>query len=92
MYESSPMIDLTQRAKALSGVYENVALTSLNDHVLRMSRMEKAYPWHCHPNSDRPPYRSHATGRVRRSLLPLVFYFGERPALFVRFSCNGASF
>ncbi len=52
MYVTTSTIDLIQRAKALSGVYENVALTRLNDHVVRMSHMEKAYPWHFHPNSD----------------------------------------
>jgi mannose-6-phosphate isomerase-like protein (cupin superfamily) len=52
MYEATPMIDLMQRAKALSGAYENVVLTRFNDHVVRMSRMEKAYFWHFHPNSD----------------------------------------
>lgn len=52
MYEATPMIDLMQRAKALSGAYENVVLTKFNDHVVRMSRMEKAYSWHFHPNSD----------------------------------------
>jgi mannose-6-phosphate isomerase-like protein (cupin superfamily) len=46
------MIDLMQRAKSLFGVYENVVLTNFNDHVVRMSRMEKAYFWHLHPNSD----------------------------------------
>ena len=52
MYQSTQMIDLMQRAKALSGEYENVVLSEFNDHVLRMSRMEKAYFWHFHPNSD----------------------------------------
>jgi mannose-6-phosphate isomerase-like protein (cupin superfamily) len=46
------MIDLMQGAKALSGEYENVILSEVNDHVVRMSRMEKAYFWHFHPNSD----------------------------------------
>jgi len=46
------MIDLMQRAKSLFGVYENVVLTNFNDHVVRMSRMEEAYFWHLHPNSD----------------------------------------
>jgi quercetin dioxygenase-like cupin family protein len=46
------VIDLMQRAKALSGEYENVVLSKFNDHVVRMSRMEKAYFWHFHPNSD----------------------------------------
>ena len=52
MYQSTQMIDLMQRAKALSGEYENVILSECNDHVVRMSRMEKAYFWHFHPNSD----------------------------------------
>jgi mannose-6-phosphate isomerase-like protein (cupin superfamily) len=52
MYETLPIIDLAQRAKALSGEYENVILTRFNDHVVRMGRMEKAYFWHFHPNSD----------------------------------------
>jgi mannose-6-phosphate isomerase-like protein (cupin superfamily) len=52
MCEATPTIDLKQRANALSGAYANVVLTNLNDHVVRMSRMEKAYFWHLHPNSD----------------------------------------
>jgi hypothetical protein len=52
MYQSAQMIDLMQRAKALSGEYENVVLSTFNDHVVRMSRMEKACFWHFHPNSD----------------------------------------
>ena len=52
MCEATQMIDLMRRAEALSGEYENVVLGKLNDHVVRMSRMEKAYFWHFHPNSD----------------------------------------
>lgn len=52
MHEATQMIDLMQRTKALSGEYENVVLSKFNDHVVRMSRMEKAYFWHFHPNSD----------------------------------------
>src|SRR5260370_9449211 len=52
MHDVTQMIDLAQRAKGLSGEYENVVLNKLNDHVVRMSRMEKAYFWHFHPNSD----------------------------------------
>ena len=36
----------------MSGAYENVILVTLNDHVVRMSRMEQPYVWHIHPNSD----------------------------------------
>jgi mannose-6-phosphate isomerase-like protein (cupin superfamily) len=52
MYQTTQMIDLMQRAKAMSGEYENVILSRFNDQVVRMSRMEKAYFWHFHPNSD----------------------------------------
>ena len=52
MQQVMQMIDLVQRAKALSGEYENVLLNRFNDHVVRMSRMERAYFWHFHPNSD----------------------------------------
>lgn len=52
MDEATPTIDLVRQAKALSGAYENVVLARVNDHVVRMSRMERAYFWHVHPNSD----------------------------------------
>ncbi len=52
MHEACATVDLTQRAKTLSGPYENVVLATVNDHVIRMSRMEQPYPWHLHPNSD----------------------------------------
>jgi len=52
MYDVTQMVDLVQRAKGLSGEYENVVLNKFNDNVVRMSRMEKAYFWHFHPNSD----------------------------------------
>jgi hypothetical protein len=41
MYDVMQMVDLVQRAKGLSGEYENVVLNKFNDHVVRMSRMEK---------------------------------------------------
>ena len=52
MEKVPPTIDLIKGAKALCGVYENVVLTTFDDHVVRMSRMEKPYFWHFHPNSD----------------------------------------
>jgi mannose-6-phosphate isomerase-like protein (cupin superfamily) len=52
MCDATQMIDLMQLAKGLSGEYENVVLSKFNDHVVRMSRMEKAYFWHFHPNTD----------------------------------------
>jgi mannose-6-phosphate isomerase-like protein (cupin superfamily) len=52
MHEATPMIDLIPKARQLSGEYSNVILAQFNDHVVRMSRMEKPYFWHFHPNSD----------------------------------------
>jgi mannose-6-phosphate isomerase-like protein (cupin superfamily) len=52
MHHMTQILDLGQRAKGLSGEYENVVLSQFNDHVVRMSRMEKGYFWHFHPNSD----------------------------------------
>jgi mannose-6-phosphate isomerase-like protein (cupin superfamily) len=52
MAEYSELIDLVQRAAALSGKYENVVVARFNDHVVRMGRMTETYFWHFHPNSD----------------------------------------
>jgi mannose-6-phosphate isomerase-like protein (cupin superfamily) len=46
------LIDLMQRARELSGKYENVVIAQINDHVVRMSLMTEPYFWHYHPNSD----------------------------------------
>ena len=52
MSESMSVIDLMQTAKELSGNYENVVLSMINDHVVRISLMTEPYFWHFHPNSD----------------------------------------
>lgn len=52
MTQSINVIDLIQKAQELGGDYENVILSSLNDHVVRISRMTEPYFWHLHPNSD----------------------------------------
>jgi mannose-6-phosphate isomerase-like protein (cupin superfamily) len=46
------VMDLMQKAKELSGNYENVVLAEINDHVVRISLMTEPYFWHFHPNSD----------------------------------------
>jgi mannose-6-phosphate isomerase-like protein (cupin superfamily) len=51
MSESVDVIDLMQKAKELSGKYENVVLSAINDHVIRISLMTEPYFWHVHPNS-----------------------------------------
>jgi hypothetical protein len=52
MSESMSVIDLMQKATELSGNYENVVLSVINDHVVRISLMTEPYFWHLHPNSD----------------------------------------
>jgi mannose-6-phosphate isomerase-like protein (cupin superfamily) len=52
MNNPSNVLDLMQKAKELSGDYENVVLTEINDHVVRISLMTETYFWHFHPNSD----------------------------------------
>ena len=37
-------LDLMQRAKELSGAYENVVLGTVNDHVVRIALMTEPYP------------------------------------------------
>jgi mannose-6-phosphate isomerase-like protein (cupin superfamily) len=32
--------------------YENHVIAANNEHVVRISTMTEAYPWHFHPNSD----------------------------------------
>jgi mannose-6-phosphate isomerase-like protein (cupin superfamily) len=46
------LIDVGQKARELSGKYENVVLSRTNDHVVRISRMTEPYFWHLHPDSD----------------------------------------
>lgn len=46
------VIDLTQKAEELSGNYENVVVSVINDYVVRISLMTEPYFWHFHPNSD----------------------------------------
>ena len=46
------VIDLMQKAKELSGNYQNVVLSNINDHVVRIALMTEPYFWHLHPNSD----------------------------------------
>ena len=46
------VMDLLQKAKNLSGKYENVVVAEINDHVVRISLMTGPYFWHMHPDSD----------------------------------------
>ncbi len=52
MSELLSVIDILQKAKRLSGGYENVVIATVNDHVMRISLMTEPYFWHLHPNSD----------------------------------------
>jgi mannose-6-phosphate isomerase-like protein (cupin superfamily) len=52
MHEVLELIDLDEKARELSGSYENVVISQNNDHAVRISRMTEPYFWHLHPNSD----------------------------------------
>lgn len=45
------VITLANESSTGSG-YDNHPVTRLNDHVVRISTMEKPFHWHFHPNSD----------------------------------------
>ncbi|SMC44441.1 cupin domain-containing protein [Pedobacter africanus] len=45
-------IDINQVSQAATGDYTNLALSVVNDQVIRMSVMTRPYYWHYHPNSD----------------------------------------
>ena len=45
-------IDLAATHATVTAPYWNEALTSVNDHQIRMSVMTEAFGWHVHPDSD----------------------------------------
>lgn len=45
-------IDIRKLKDPVQSGYYNEAITSVNDHVIRVSVMTSGYPWHLHPNSD----------------------------------------
>src|SRR5947209_7706576 len=46
------LVDLAQAAAGASGSYANFAITTVDDHVVRMSVMTEPFYWHRHPDSD----------------------------------------
>lgn len=46
------LIDALEMARQSQENYFNTVLTTVNDHVLRLSVMTEPYYWHLHPNSD----------------------------------------
>ncbi len=49
---SADVIDITTQAASVTNVYKNIALTEVNDHVIRLAVMTEDFYWHYHPNSD----------------------------------------
>ena len=45
-------IDLNEYHQAITDKYANHILTSVNNHVVRISIMTEDFYWHYHPNSD----------------------------------------
>jgi mannose-6-phosphate isomerase-like protein (cupin superfamily) len=46
------LIDLGRAAAQVTGSYANFALTTVDDHVVRMSVMTAPFYWHRHPGAD----------------------------------------
>ena len=45
-------IDIRRLTDVVQSGYLNEAVTTVNDHVIRVSVMTSEYSWHLHPNSD----------------------------------------
>jgi mannose-6-phosphate isomerase-like protein (cupin superfamily) len=50
--EGVARIDLQREALSAQGDWKNWVLTSVNDHVVRLSVMSRDFHWHRHTNSD----------------------------------------
>lgn len=46
------LIDLNSYHQAITDGYANHVLSTVNDHVVRISVMTEDFYWHYHPNSD----------------------------------------
>jgi mannose-6-phosphate isomerase-like protein (cupin superfamily) len=46
-----PEVITLKKESSLHFGYDNHPIAEVNDHVVRISTMTEAYPWHCHPNS-----------------------------------------
>ena len=49
-------VDPLSLSRAITDLYHNVALATVNDHEIRMSIMTGRYRWHRHPDSDETFY------------------------------------
>jgi mannose-6-phosphate isomerase-like protein (cupin superfamily) len=43
---------ITLKAESLKDAYDNHAIATTNDHVVRIATMTEPFHWHFHPNSD----------------------------------------
>lgn len=46
------LVTITDLTRAVTERYANFPLTTVNDHVVKVSVMTETYDWHFHPNSD----------------------------------------
>lgn len=51
MFPPLTVVTLAQQAQGID-TYHNLSLSTVNDHVVRLSIMTEPYHWHYHPNSD----------------------------------------
>jgi mannose-6-phosphate isomerase-like protein (cupin superfamily) len=46
------LIDIRAETKDIQDDWKNFVLTEVNDHVVRVSVLDRDFHWHLHPNSD----------------------------------------
>lgn len=46
------VIDIAQKSGAIDSDWKNFEITDVNDHVLRLSVLQRDFHWHYHENSD----------------------------------------
>lgn len=84
MKDNLPAIVTLSAEAASTKKYDNHAVASVNDHVVRISIMTEPYHWHSHPNSDE-------TFLVIEGGLVIEFEHGEiqlAPGQMVTVSCG----
>ena len=46
------LIDIAGETRDIRNEWKNFVLTEVNDHVVRVSVLDRDFHWHSHPNSD----------------------------------------
>ena len=51
-YSDSTHVDIRDHQAGIGGQYRNEVLSNVNDDCLRLSVLDREYPWHYHADSD----------------------------------------